>query len=108
MQWVKSGIKNASKSEVIGRRGGDEKNWMTTQNRQKIVFLFFPAAYPYYPCTEYGMYTLFICLFVLHTQIISVHQFMYEYFYVWSMNVYYNGLCNSNNYITKLACLFIM
>ena len=25
MQWVKSGIENPSKSEVIGRCGGDEK-----------------------------------------------------------------------------------
>ena len=27
--------RNPSKSEVIGRCGGDEKNEMTTQNRQK-------------------------------------------------------------------------
>jgi len=27
--------RNPSKSEVIGRCGGDEKNRMTTQNRQK-------------------------------------------------------------------------
>ena len=27
--------RNPSKSEVIGRCGGDENNWMTTQNRQK-------------------------------------------------------------------------
>ena len=27
--------RKASKLEVIGRCGGDEKNWMTTQNRQK-------------------------------------------------------------------------
>ena len=26
MQWVKSGIENPLKSEVIGRCGGDEKN----------------------------------------------------------------------------------
>ena len=26
MQWIKSGIENPSKSEVIGRCGGDEKN----------------------------------------------------------------------------------
>ena len=25
MQWIKSGIENPSKSEVIGRFGGDEK-----------------------------------------------------------------------------------
>ena len=25
MSWIKSGIENASKSEVIGRCGGDEK-----------------------------------------------------------------------------------
>ena len=25
MQWIKSGIENPSKSEVIGRCGGDEK-----------------------------------------------------------------------------------
>ena len=29
-------IENPSKSEVIGRSGGDEKNRMTTQNRQKV------------------------------------------------------------------------
>ena len=27
--------RNPSKSEVIGRCGVDEKNWMTTQNRHK-------------------------------------------------------------------------
>ena len=32
---IKSGIENPSKSEVIGRCGGDEKTQMTTQNRQK-------------------------------------------------------------------------
>ena len=32
---MKSGIENHSKSEVIGRCGGDEKKQMTTQNRQK-------------------------------------------------------------------------
>ena len=26
MKWIKSGIENPSKSEVIGRYGGDEKN----------------------------------------------------------------------------------
>ena len=26
MSWIKSGIENPSKSEVIGRCGGDEKN----------------------------------------------------------------------------------
>ena len=26
MLWIKSGIENLSKSEVIGRCGGDEKN----------------------------------------------------------------------------------
>jgi len=26
MYWIKSGIENPSKSEVIGRCGGDEKN----------------------------------------------------------------------------------
>ena len=25
MYWIKSGIENPSKSEIIGRRGGDEK-----------------------------------------------------------------------------------
>ena len=35
MYWIQSGIENPSKSEVIGRCGGDEKNRMTTQNRQK-------------------------------------------------------------------------
>ena len=30
--------RNPSKSEVIGRCGGDEKNRMTTQNRQKSNF----------------------------------------------------------------------
>ena len=35
MQWVKSGIENPSKSEVIGRCGGDERTRMATQNRQK-------------------------------------------------------------------------
>jgi len=32
---IKFGIDNPSKSEVIVRCGGDEKNRMTTQNRQK-------------------------------------------------------------------------
>ena len=27
MQWIKSGIENPSKSEVIGRCGGDEKTY---------------------------------------------------------------------------------
>ena len=35
MSWIKSGIENPSKYEVIGRCVGDEKNRMTTQNRQK-------------------------------------------------------------------------
>ena len=35
MLWIKSGIENPLKSEVIGCCGGDEKNEMTTQNRQK-------------------------------------------------------------------------
>ena len=35
MLWIKSGIENPSKSEVIGRCGGDGKNRMITQNRQK-------------------------------------------------------------------------
>jgi len=35
MKWIKSGIGNPSKSEVIGRCGGDEKTEITTQNRQK-------------------------------------------------------------------------
>ena len=35
MKWMKSGIENPSKSEVICRCGGDEKKRMTTQNRQK-------------------------------------------------------------------------
>ena len=35
MLWIKSGIENPSKSEVIGRCGGDEKYLMTSQNRQK-------------------------------------------------------------------------
>ena len=35
MQWIKSGIENPSKSEVIGRCGGDEKTNVTTQNRHK-------------------------------------------------------------------------
>ena len=35
MLWIKSGIENPLKSEVIGRCGGDEKNQMITQNRQK-------------------------------------------------------------------------
>ena len=35
--------RNPSKSEVIGRCGGDEKKRMITQNRQKLkkIFLFF-------------------------------------------------------------------
>ena len=33
--WIKSGMENPSKSEVIVRCGGDEKTRMTTQNRQK-------------------------------------------------------------------------
>ena len=36
MLWIKSGIENPSKSEVIGRCGGDEKKRMTMQNRQKV------------------------------------------------------------------------
>ena len=32
--WIQY-IENPSRSEVIGRCGGDEKNRMTTQNRQK-------------------------------------------------------------------------
>ena len=35
MEWIRSGIENLSKSEVIGHCGGDEKTRMTTQNRQK-------------------------------------------------------------------------
>ena len=35
MQWIKSEIENPSKSEVVGRCGGDKKKRMTTQNRQK-------------------------------------------------------------------------
>ena len=35
MLWIKSGMENPSKSEVIGRCGGDEQNRMTTYNRQK-------------------------------------------------------------------------
>ena len=35
MLWIKSGIENPLKSEVIGCCGGDEKNEMTMQNRQK-------------------------------------------------------------------------
>ena len=35
MSWIKSGIENPSKSEVIVRCGEDEKTQMTTQNRQK-------------------------------------------------------------------------
>ena len=35
MLWIKSRIENPSKSEVIGRCGGDEKTRMTTHNRQK-------------------------------------------------------------------------
>jgi len=35
MKWIRSGIENPSKSEVIERWGGDEKPRMTTQNRQK-------------------------------------------------------------------------
>jgi len=36
MQWVKSGIENPPKSEVIDRCGGDEKPRMTTQNHKKV------------------------------------------------------------------------
>ena len=35
MWWIKSGIENPSKSEVIGCCGWDEKTEMTMQNRQK-------------------------------------------------------------------------
>ena len=35
MKWIKSGIENLSKPEVIGRCGADEKKRMTTQNRKK-------------------------------------------------------------------------
>ena len=35
MLWIKSGMENPSKSEVIGCCGGDEQNRMTTHNRQK-------------------------------------------------------------------------
>ena len=34
MLWIKSGIENPSKSEVIGRCGGNEKKRMIMQNRQ--------------------------------------------------------------------------
>ena len=34
MKWIKSGFENPSKSEAIGRCGGDKKR-MTIQNRQK-------------------------------------------------------------------------
>ena len=33
--------RNPSKSQIIGRCGGDEKNRMTTQNRQKSKRYFF-------------------------------------------------------------------
>ena len=36
MQWVKSGIENPSKLEVIGRCGKDEKNECPRSNRQKV------------------------------------------------------------------------
>ena len=36
MLWIKNGMENPSKSEVIGRCGGDENtDWPCTQNRQK-------------------------------------------------------------------------
>jgi len=35
MKWIKSGIENPSKSEVIGLCGGGIKKTMTTKNRQK-------------------------------------------------------------------------
>jgi len=36
MQWIKSGIENTSKSEIIGRCGRDEeKNRMTKVEREK-------------------------------------------------------------------------
>ena len=35
MLWIKYGMEDPSKSEVIGRCGDDEKNWMTPQNRHK-------------------------------------------------------------------------
>jgi len=35
MLWIISGVENPSKSELIGRCGGDEKKRMTTRNRQK-------------------------------------------------------------------------
>ena len=49
MQWIKSGIESPSKSEVIGRCGGDEKNRTATRDRQKsnaktkwpLIMLFF-------------------------------------------------------------------
>ena len=36
MLWIKSGIENPLKSQVIGRCGGYENPRMTTQNRQKV------------------------------------------------------------------------
>ena len=36
MKWITSEIENPSKSEVIGRCGGDGKKRMTTQNRQYV------------------------------------------------------------------------
>ena len=43
MWWIKSGIENPSKSEVIGRCGGDEKNvWphksQTVKKRKDFLF----------------------------------------------------------------------
>ena len=35
MKWIKSGIENPSKSEVIGRCGGDEKTEWPRKNDQK-------------------------------------------------------------------------
>ena len=35
LYWIKSGIENPSKSEVIGRCGGNGKKRMTSHNQQK-------------------------------------------------------------------------
>ena len=38
MLWIKSGIENPSKSEVIGRCGGDEKNeWPRRTDKSRTL-----------------------------------------------------------------------
>ena len=43
MQWIKSGIENPSKSKVIGRCGGDEKNeWPRRTDKSRTLKKYHP------------------------------------------------------------------